>query len=87
MAITTAEKVRENLVRRMAKRQGLELCKSRRRDPLALEYGRFRLTDVQRGVVVFGGNGRFDGYRATLDEVETWLRAARNEDRVMVSAT
>ena len=39
----TSEKVRENRLRRMAKRQGLALSKSRRRDPLAIDYGQWRL--------------------------------------------
>jgi hypothetical protein len=33
----------ENRCRRAAQRQGLELVKSRRRDPLALDYGTYRL--------------------------------------------
>jgi hypothetical protein len=40
----TKEKIRENRLRRMAKRQGLELHKSRRQDPRALDYGRYWLT-------------------------------------------
>ena len=36
-------KVRENRLRRMAERQGLRLVKSRRRDPLAVDYGRYRI--------------------------------------------
>lgn len=34
-------KTRENRIRRMAERQGLTLTKSRRRDPRAVEYGRY----------------------------------------------
>ena len=37
------EKVRENLLRRMAERQGYEFHKSRRRDPRAVDYGTYRL--------------------------------------------
>lgn len=44
MAITTEEKVRENRARRAADRQGLELHKSRRRDPRAIDYGDYWLT-------------------------------------------
>ena len=41
--VTNAEKVRENRLRRMAERQGMRLVKSRRRDPLALDYGKYWL--------------------------------------------
>lgn len=46
----TAEKVRENRLRRMAERQGLELRKSRRRDPRAMDYGRWYIVDVEREI-------------------------------------
>ena len=45
-----AEKVRENRLRRMAERQGLELRKSRRRDPRAKDYGRWYIVDVNREI-------------------------------------
>jgi hypothetical protein len=57
------EKVRENLLRRMADRQGLALTKSRRRDPRALDYGRYRL--------VRGRSTVLD--TKTLDDVEAYL--------------
>ena len=38
---TTAEKTRETRLRRMAERQGLTIRKSRRRDPRAIDYGRW----------------------------------------------
>ena len=60
----TGEKVRENKARRMAARQGMLLWKSRRRDPLALDYGRYSLVRVGGGV---------EGEFGSLDEVETWL--------------
>jgi len=46
----TAEKVRENRLRRMAERQGLELRKSCRRDPRAKDYGRCYIVDVDREI-------------------------------------
>jgi hypothetical protein len=46
----TAEKVRENRLRRMAERQGLELRKSRRRDPRAKDYGRWYIVDLEREI-------------------------------------
>ena len=54
-AMTDAEfKVLENRARRMAKRQGLRLVKSRRRDPRAWDYGCYCLADIQTNGVVFG---------------------------------
>lgn len=41
------DKVRENRLRRMAQRQGRELTKSRRRDPLAQDYGSWTLDGVK----------------------------------------
>ena len=41
--MTTDDKVRENRLRRMAARQGLKLERSRRRDPLAVDYGLYQL--------------------------------------------
>lgn len=58
-----SEKVRENLLRRMADRQGLALTKSRRRDPRALDYGRYRLVRGRATVLD----------TKTLDDVEAYL--------------
>jgi hypothetical protein len=46
----TAEKVRENRLRRMPERQGLELRKSRRRNARARDYGRWYIVDVDREI-------------------------------------
>ena len=52
---TTTEKVRENRARRMAQRQGLELRKSRRRDPNAIDYSRYWLVNPWNSdALVFG---------------------------------
>jgi hypothetical protein len=48
---TSAEKVRENRLRRMAERQGFALRKSRRRDPHALDYGTYYLVDPDTGLL------------------------------------
>jgi hypothetical protein len=70
-SITERNKVRENRLRRMAKRQGLQLMKSRRRDPCALGYGGYMLVDAATNSVVAG---EVDSRRALdLDEVEEWL--------------
>jgi hypothetical protein len=60
-------KVRENGLRRMASRQGLRLVKSRQRDPMALDYGKYSLVNGRPGHIhVFIGQG-------DLDQVEDWL--------------
>lgn len=64
MTVTASEKVRENRVRRMATRQGLRLVRSRRRDPLALDYGLYRLIDAGGSVLTRAKN---------LDDIEQAL--------------
>jgi hypothetical protein len=64
----TTEKVRENRLRRMAQRQGLVLQKSRRRDPRAIDYGRWLIVDPNRNAIVAGEPGHW-----TLDDVERFL--------------
>ncbi len=59
------EKVRENRLRRVARRQGLTLTTNGRRDPRASDYhARYRIEPGPSGL--------------TLDEVETWLDAPRD---------
>jgi hypothetical protein len=72
-----SEKVRETRLRRMADRQGLCLQKSRARDPGALTYGGYQLTDLQHGGVVLGQGNLDRGYAADLDAVEHWLSSRR----------
>ncbi|RZU16412.1 hypothetical protein EV645_3977 [Kribbella rubisoli] len=67
MSPDAADKVRENRVRRAAERQGLQLEKSRRRDPRAIDYGRYWLR--QDDEIVYGDSRT----GATLDEVEQYL--------------
>jgi hypothetical protein len=71
---SSTEKIRENLLRRMAARQGLMLTKSRRRDPRALDFGSYWLNDPRLGATVFG-----DEWGASLDEVEKFLTSDRRE--------
>jgi hypothetical protein len=66
----THPRTREIRLRETAKRRGLTLEKSRKRDPLALGYGKWWLWTAKRGKVVLGGK-RTEG--ATLDEVEAYL--------------
>lgn len=68
--MTPAEyKVLENRLRRAADRQGLALHKSRRRDPRAIDYLSYVLTDTATNVVVLGGHGSPYG----LDDVARYL--------------
>ena len=63
--MSSSDKVRENRLRRAAGRQGLTLSRSRRRDPRALDFGRYWLS--RDGVVKSAPDG------ITLDEVEAFL--------------
>lgn len=65
------QKVRENRLRRMAGRQGCTLRKSRRRDPLATDFGMYQ---IARGAAV--------SRLLTLDEVEERLTPRTVEERV-----
>jgi hypothetical protein len=65
-AVDQAEKVRENRLRRMAGRQGLTLTRSRRRDPRALDFGLYWLTNRDGRKV-----GNPDGM--SPDDVERYL--------------
>jgi hypothetical protein len=60
----TPEKTREIRIRRTLDRRGYTLSKSRRRDPHALDYGRYTISDGT-GTAVFETTG--------LDGVETWI--------------
>ena len=67
-SMDTQEKVRENRLRRMAQRQGLTIRKSARRDPRAIDYGRWwvvhsderivELTDIDALERYLTGEGR-----------------------------
>jgi hypothetical protein len=76
--VDTAERVRENRLRRMADRQGLRLVKSRRRDPRAVDYGGYMLVDQATGKVVAGA-GPIGRPTWDLDQVEAWLTSDPKE--------
>lgn len=61
------EKVKENRLRRTADRRGFRLTRSRRRDPRAVDFGRYWLTDKRTSALVTPDAG------LTLDEVEEYL--------------
>jgi hypothetical protein len=79
----STDKARENRLRRMARRQGLDLQKSRRRDPRALDYGGYQLIDRGSNSLVFGEIAETT-FGASLDDIEAFLlrpRADRHPDR------
>ena len=77
MAMTREDKTREARLRRMAKRQGLELVRSRRRDPHALDYDGYMLIDPARQWMVYGFG--FNNFGARLPDIEDWLSGDRAE--------
>ncbi len=68
----TAARVRENLLRRVADRQGLRLVKSRTRDPRALDYDRWQIVNLVTGEIEVGV-GPTGKPSMTLNEVEANL--------------
>jgi hypothetical protein len=77
-------KVRENKVRRMAERQGLQLVKSRRRDPLAIDFGTYWLVGEESGARYFVPSTADIYSKArigyTIDEAEGYLLKGRFPD-------
>lgn len=71
MSADDGEKVRENRLQRMAKRQGLELRASQRRDPRALDQGTYALVEPGTSTIVAG---------FTLDLIEEYLIEAARAD-------
>ena len=64
------DKVRENRLRRMARRQGMTITKSRRRDYRATDFGIYWIADAHTNMIHKGPYQ--DGFR-DLDEVEAFL--------------
>lgn len=71
-------KVRENRLRRIAERRGYRLSRSNRRDPAAIDYGRYMVIDDVTLDAVLGGRPR--AYSASLEDVEAFF-AVNKEDR------
>jgi hypothetical protein len=74
----TADKIRENRLRRIAARQGLTLRKSPRRDPRALGYGTYMLADSTTRRVVSMDWNLPGGYGLDLDAIEEVLSRQSN---------
>ena len=77
MATDNLTKTRENRMRRIAERSGLRLVKSARRDPNALDYGRFALIDERTGGAI--NPALLDRFACswTLDQIEHHLSKPR----------
>ncbi len=75
----SADKIRENRLRRMAERQGLAVQKSRRRDPRAYDFGTYMLVDPVANAVV--ASGLHSGYGMSLDDVERYLLRDNEEEK------
>lgn len=69
------ERNREIRLRNKARRQGLFLHRSKRRDPDAIDYGCYWLNRIEDGIPVFGSE---DGRPiVTLDQIENFLKRAK----------
>jgi hypothetical protein len=68
-----SEKTRENRLRRVARRQGYQLVRSRTRDPHATDHGLYAVINpaINGAVNPASANGRLCSW--TLDTVEEWL--------------
>ena len=66
------DKVRENRLRQIAARLDLEVVKSRRRDPRAIDFDRYMIRDPYANCVV-AGVGPTGSSHFTLDDVEHYL--------------
>ena len=73
-----ALRTREARLRRAAERQGYRLVKSGRRDPRAIDYGRWMVTDPQTNTVV-AGTEHTGRPNMSLDDVEDWLNRPLQE--------
>lgn len=68
------DKVMENRLRRKADRMGMRLVRSRRRDPDALGFGCYYLTDHETGGVNFGADA-LGNPGASLEEIREYLES------------
>lgn len=71
---TEAEfKVRENRMRRVLKRRGYRLMKSKRRDPRAYDFGGYMIIDARTNGVVRGTETGLS-FELSLDDVEAFTK-------------
>ena len=76
---TTDVQARESRLRRLAERRGLSLQKSKRRDRMAPDFGKFRLIEVMGEHAVVLGAERF-AFSATMDDIEKWFEDHAEKD-------
>ncbi len=74
-SVPEQDRTREHRLRRLAKRRGYILQKSKRRDPYAIDYGRWWIVEPDIGGNVAGGQ-----FGITLDEVEEILTNLQDEE-------
>ena len=74
--MTATQKILEDRLRRAARQQGLQLVKSRRRNPEACGYGRYMLIDLTQNIIVYGTEDSREP-TATLGEIEDYLKGDR----------
>ena len=65
------EKTRENRLRRKIDRMGYQLTKSKRKDPDAVDFGKYVIFEPGTTWAVHGNKKRFD---LSLDDVEAWIK-------------
>lgn len=70
------EKTKENRLRRQADRCGYRLTKSRSRDPRAMDFGLYALTDVRTGGTVAPAIADRWTHSMSLGDVEKFLGEA-----------
>ena len=71
---TTRDLSREKRLRRAAQRQGLTLTRSSRRDPRAIDFGRWWITDQASGALIAPAGATDVARRGlSLDDVEAYL--------------
>jgi hypothetical protein len=69
----TVNKVQENRVRRIAKRRGFILKRSKRRDRQALDYDHYWLFDLDNALVYPRSPQQSAEVGTDLDDLEVWL--------------
>ena len=69
----TTSKVEDARLRRVARRQGLVLQKSRRRDPRALDFGLYCIINPEHGGTIHADLAGHTVYALTLEEAREWL--------------
>jgi hypothetical protein len=73
----------EARLRATLRRRGYRLIKSRRRDPVALDFGGYMIVDSQGGFAVEGGGGNTtfrNGYDLSLYDVQAWVAGMKEAD-------